>query len=441
MARERVLIITYLFPPSGGVGVQRFVSYTRYLPRHNCDALVLTVRNSVTPLRDYDLARRVPADTKVYRAFNPEVPYDLRDRFWKKVIARQPAASPSSASSRGGGGWKAIARHAIQRVFNPDVQIVWVPFAIRAARRIIRRERITSVLLNLPPYSCLNIGVSVKRHFPGVKLILDFRDEWIENYLQEFDTAATDQKLRLARKLERSAVECADFVTMVTRSQLAQIRGRYPEQPDEKFVYAPNGFDPDVYENFHPRRSADSKMVVTYFGTVYVNPAYQPIFKYLDAVDSLPEHLRSRIETRFIGRVSREAAEYLQSRRHTVRQLGFMSREAAIPYLEETDYNMVPSANPTTHAGKLFDYLGMGKPILALSPPEGEIGQLIRETSSGWCVDPNDAPGISALLISAMERLDQNCEWHPNRDAIRQYEWPNLVARMVERMGLGAATP
>jgi hypothetical protein len=56
-------------------------------------------------------------------------------------------------------------------------------------------------------------------------------------------------------------------------------------------------------------------------------------------------------------------------------------------------------------------------------------------------VDPNDAPGISALLISAMERLDQNCEWHPNRDAIRQYEWPNLVARMVERMGLGAATP
>src|SRR5208282_1280595 len=99
MARERVLIITYLFPPSGGVGVQRFVCYTRYLPRHNCDALVLTVRNPATPLRDYDLAKKVPADTKVYRAFNPEVPYDLRDRFWKKVIARQPAASVASAPS------------------------------------------------------------------------------------------------------------------------------------------------------------------------------------------------------------------------------------------------------------------------------------------------------------------------------------------------------
>ena len=80
----------------------------------------------------------------------------------------------------------------------------------------------------------------------------------------------------------------------------------------------------------------------------------------------------------------------------------------------------------------------MGKPILALSPPEGEIGQIIRETSSGWCVDPDDAPGISVLLISALERLDQNCEWRPNRDAIRQYEWPNLIARMVKRMGLGA---
>jgi hypothetical protein len=434
MPRDRVLIITYIFPPTGGVGVPRFVSYTRYLPLHNCEPSVLTVRHPATPAYDLELARQVPPETKVYRAFNPEVPYALRDRLWKKVAAGHSVGTAENRPS----AWKSAARRVIQRIFTPDVQKVWVPFAIRAARRIIAREKITTVLLNLPPYSCLNIGVAVKRRFPDVKLILDFRDEWIDNYLAQFDTAADAYKFRLAHKLERSAVESADFVTAVTRSQLAQIRHRYPEQPDAKFLYAPNGFDPTLYAKFQPRSAPGRKMVVTYFGTVYANPTYRPVLTYLEAVDDLPEPVRARIESRFIGRVSLEAASFFDSRRHAIRQYGFMSKEAALPYLEETGYNLIVGANPTVHGGKLFDYLGSGKPILALGPVEGEMAQLIRETKMGWCVDPEDRPAIRQLLLTAFDRIDRGEDsWSPDWDAIRQYEWPNLVARFVKLAGMG----
>jgi hypothetical protein len=442
MAHDRVLIITYIFPPSGGVGVPRFVAYTRYLPLHNCEPFVLTARNPATPAYDLDLAKKVPPETKVFRAFNPEIPYAVRDRFWKKIIAKEPAAYAEGAGAAKGTGLKSLARRAIQRIFCPDVQVIWVPFAIRAARRIIAKHRITTVILNLPPYSCLNIGVAVKRHFPNVKLILDFRDEWIDNYFDQFDSAASDYKLRLAQRLERSAVECADLVTAVTRSQLGQIRKRYPQQPDSKFIYAPNGFDPGLYANFKPRRAPDGKVIVTYFGTVYANPTYRPIVNYLDVADQLPDHLRSRLETRFIGRVAREAASFFDSRRHTIRQFGFMSKEAAMPYLEETGYNLIVTANPTTHGGKLFDYLGAGKPILALGPVEGELGQVVRETRMGWCVNPDDLPAIRALLLSAFERLDSgDTEWSPDWEAISQYQWPNLVARFVKLTGLGQPEP
>jgi hypothetical protein len=77
MPVDRVLVITYLFPPSGGVGVSRFVSYARYLPDHNCEPYILMVRNPATPLYDPDLAKKVPPETRVFRAFNPEVPYGL----------------------------------------------------------------------------------------------------------------------------------------------------------------------------------------------------------------------------------------------------------------------------------------------------------------------------------------------------------------------------
>ena len=438
--QDRVLIVTYLFPPTGGVGVSRFVSYARYLPQHGCQPFVLTVRNPATPVYDYDLAKKVPPETPVFRAFSPEVPYALRDRLWNRIRAPKKKGDGPPAASKGS-SWKSAAKNLIQRVFNPDVQVVWTPFALRAARRIIREHGITTVLVNLPPFSCLKIAAAVKREFPHLKLILDFRDEWIDNYLPEFDTAATRQKLALARKLERSAVESADFVAAVTESQLRQIRNRYPEQSASKFIYVPNGFDPDVYQNFHQHPPADGKIVVTYFGTVYAHAVYWPVMRYLDAVDALPEEMRVRIETRFIGRVAQDAAPYLENRRHAVRQLGFMSREAAVPYLEESSFNLMVSANPTTHAGKLFDYLGMGQPVLALAPPEGEVGALLRETRMGWCANPDDPAAIRQLLLDAFSQYQQGFgpDWRPDWKAIREYQWPNIVARMVRLAHLGKA--
>ena len=437
---DRVLIITYLFPPSGGVGVPRFVSYSRYLPKHDCQAFVLTVRNPATPTYDPDLARQVPPETRVYRAFNPEIPYDLRDRIWKRVLSGQAAVSGEAAKAGSGSSWKSLVKGAVQRVFSPDVQVVWVPFAIRQMRQIIARHKITAVIQNLPPYSCLKIAVAVKKHFPHVKLILDFRDEWIDNYFAQYDTAASDSKLLMARKLERNAVEGADFVTMVTRAQLAQIRRRYPEQPDSKFLYAPNGFEPDVYRNFRPRPAPDGKIVITHFGTIYDNPACRPFVNYLDAVDALPEEMRSRIETRMIGRVAREAAWYFENRKHTIRHYGFMSKEAAVPLLEESSYNLIVSANATTHGGKLFDYLAMGQPVLVLAPLAGEMVQVVRETRIGWCVEPDDRAGIREMLVRACERVNRGeTSWEPDLEAIRRYQWPNLVARLAQLTGLGDA--
>ena len=53
-----------------------------------------------------------------------------------------------------------------------------------------------------------------------------------------------------------------------------------------------------------------SKVLVVHMGTVYTaaSPRY-----YLDALDELPEELRSRFETRFIGRISEEQAGVLIS--------------------------------------------------------------------------------------------------------------------------------
>ena len=101
-------------------------------------------------------------------------------------------------------------------------------------------------------------------------------------------------------------------------------------------------------------------------------------------LDELPEPVRSRIETRFIGRVTAETQECLAGRKSAVRRLGFVPKIEGTRRLEETDYLLLIVNDPTAHAGKLFDYLASGKPILALTPPDGEIARILQKTRTGW---------------------------------------------------------
>jgi glycosyltransferase involved in cell wall biosynthesis len=262
-------------------------------------------------------------------------------------------------------------RSLAQRLFFPDPQATWVPFAVRKAVRVVNSEKIDTVILSAPPYSTLKIGIALRQRFPQLKIITDFRDEWLEYYLVQIDDPIP-RKVQLAKELECEAVRASSYVTTVTREWMQRLRRRYPDEPTGKFIYTPNGYEPEAFHDFKPRSRADGKMLVTYFGSVHMNRVYSPK-NYLDAIETLPAEVRDRIETRFIGRVRPDAQACLRQTKAIVRQLGFMPMAKGLRYLEETDFLLLIASDPTSHAGKLFDYFATAKPILALTPPNGEI--------------------------------------------------------------------
>ena len=436
---HRVLIITYLFPPSGGIGPPRYVGYTRHLPAHGCEVSVIAPKNPHTPLYDPALLQQVPPETRVHRVFSPTVPYFLRDRVWKNISgsAGRPPGAPGADSGLIHAG-KKIVKEAVQRFFNPDVQKFWVPFVLRRARRVIREEGIQTVILNIPPFSLFALVPPLKREFPRLKWITEIRDDWLGYYLQFFDSAKTDAKRRLAIRLEGDAMRASDFVVAVTPAQRDAMRDRYPDQPSGKFLCVPNGYDGELYENFRPSREGRDNMVITYYGSLYATPPYD-ITGYLDALDRLPDQIRDRIETRFIGRIAREAEPLLAGRKSKLTRMGFLPRGEGVAKLQETDYLLLAANDPTQHAGKLFDYLPTGLPVLALSPADGEVARLLRESGGGVAVNGMDPEAIQQVLTSALARLrgEPNQFPVPIPGAIAAFERKNLVARLVELTGIG----
>src|ERR1035437_4959946 len=145
MSQRKVLIVSYLFPPAGGISVQRALSLAKYLPECGLEVHVLSARNATTPTVDRSLLKQVPGTVRVHRTFTPEVPFRVKRWIWKWFSpssgnAVQPQAA--GAAPLPSATWKTRVVDVVRRVLSPDPEVVWVPFALRCARKIIKRHGI-----------------------------------------------------------------------------------------------------------------------------------------------------------------------------------------------------------------------------------------------------------------------------------------------------------
>jgi len=435
--RRRLLIISHVFPPIGGIPVQRALSFAKYLPALGYDVHVLTARNPGAPVRDPGLLRHVPAAVKVHRCFSAEVPFGLRHRVWNLFSGRRPAAPVPSAAAPAASrrGIKPLVANFIRKASCPDPEVLWAPFAIRRATRIIRKYKIEAVLVTAPPFSIFLIGNELKRRFPGLTLVTDFRDEWLKFYLGASDFSG-DYIRRRSAAIERATIELSDAVVATTGAILSELRMRYRDQPGDKFSIVMNGYDPEAFDGFRPRPHAPGKIVVVLAGTVFGSTSAR---YYLDALDTLPEPLRRRFETRFAGRIADDEKRYFNGRQSEVNLLGFLPQAEALKQMEEADYLLLTLTDSSHLPGKLFEYLATAKPILAITPDDGEVARLLAETGAGLHADPRHPEAVRNMLLAALENLDHGSIPKPDSEAIRHYQRPRLAAELANVIARAAA--
>jgi len=424
---QKILIVSYLFPPMGGIGVQRALSLAKYLPGCGYEVHILKAGNAGGPVRDPALLRQVPSVVKVHKAFTPEVPFAIRQKLWSRLSGRNAQAGPAEAGSQPGTqpAWRKLLKATVSRLLCPEPEILWVPFALRKARRIIRRHQIDFVLVTVPPFSALEVGTALKKEFPAVRLVSDFRDEWLSFYLKDFDFQSSAHTRRKAEAIERGSVEASDLVVAVNESSRNEIRSRYPEQPERKFVVIPNGYDPEIFADFAPRTNQSSRMLVTHVGTVYKTAS--PRF-YLDAADGLPAEVLGEMETRFVGRIAEAERPLLENRRGQVSLLEFLPQAQALKYMEDTDYLLLTMTNEISVPGKLFEYMATGKPILAITAPDSEVDRILRQTRAGISAPPDNPEAIRNMLRLAFDAWRNGKKLIESRPhAVQRYERPRLA--------------
>lgn len=423
---KKVLIISYYFPPSGGAGVQRVLKFVKYLPDYGWEPVVLTVQESAGfPAQDASLLQEIPDQIRVIRTRIFE-PYEAYRKFTGKST---PQGMDIATLGQSGGSFKdRFAEWIRATFFIPDARCFWKRTAIRAGKRLLKTEKFDIVFSSAPPYTTHLIGMALAR-YSDVPWIADFRDSWV-GWLSTPKRWWLPYQIDL--KMEKSVLNDADQITHVSNGVKADLLSRHPEISENKWALLPNGFDQADFEGLNDK-PPENRFIITYTGSLYGHRNPQIFLKALHKL--LEEHpdCKDQILIRFVGRVDPKFLEAFEVFGSIIEHIPYVTHNESIRYLLQSNLLLLiidnAPASKSIITGKLYEYIGARRPILAIAP-EGEAAEIIQELGVGKVFRPTDdrktINEISKWIIGQMR--------HPfnlNKIATDQYERKALTRSLV----------
>jgi hypothetical protein len=404
MTRRRVLLVSYHFPPVGGAGVQRPAKFARYLPEFGWDVSVLQAENPSAPLIDASLLADLPADLVTVKARTLEPGYAT-----KRASGVSGPGWRGGMRARLGGAIRRLATIALQ----PDPQVLWLPAARRAGRRLLARLPHDAILATAPSYSNLVLGAMLKKH-SGLPLLADYRDEWDVSSAYWENAPRDAFSRRMQGMLQRRVLRSADAVIATTQASTARLAQRAHEagaDPIAECIY--NGWDPgdliDASTAAAAVSPAPGKFRLVYTGTLWNLTSIAPVVAAVEQLVSHRPDLAARLELVILGRKTPDQERLLarlEATPTTVHLPGYASHAVALATMQSADALLlllsdVPGAERVAPA-KLFEYLAVGRPMLAVTP-DGETAGIVRSVEAdGWRA-AHDVAGIAGWLEARLE--------------------------------------
>ncbi len=417
---NKVLIITYYWPPSGGAGVQRWLKFAKFFPEFGWEPIILTVDPlyAAYPVIDKSLARELPTGIRVYTT--PAIDYFS---IYKKDKSKIPAAGFANSVDNTLNG--KILRFIRGNFFIPDPRKGWNKYAIKKAVELIENEGIKHIITTSPPHSTQLIGLELKKRFPEIKWVADLRDPWTDIYYYNQFYPTFFSKW-IDSSYEKSILKNADRIITVGDS-LKRSFSRKLTGTENKIEVITNGFDESDFKQYIPL--LPSRFTVTYVGTL--SDIY-PVTGFVTALKNFKSEGNDFI-IRFVGTVSAKARETFLSAipASSLEFISYVDHNEAIKYMINSSALLliIPShkSNKSIITGKLFEYLASGKPVLCLGPDDGDAAEIIRNCGAGKTADYYDSDKIADFLKDTATSPGET-----DKKAVGEYSRHNLTRRIAD---------
>lgn len=408
---KKVLMITYLFPPIGGGGVQRTVKFAKYLPQFGWEPLILTVeeknyKGGWWQIPDPELLEDLPKETKIYRTFSLD--FIFQGKIGKLI-------------------------HYLARIlFAPDDELIsWFIFALQKGVAIIKDENIDVIYSTYAPITNHFVAMFLER-ITGKPWIADFRDPWTTNpnYRPLSPIPAT-----VERYCESQIYKNCDFILTSTEGYRQELLANFPFVKQEKVLSLTNGYDHEDFEQIETSLEKDAtKFTITYPGSFVYDRSPEWFLKALKLLIEREPKLKKKIQVNFVGTHDEQRTLVSELKlEEMVFFRGFVSHKEAVNWMLNSDVllQVLTPRHVNCLPQKIFLYLKAGKPILALVP-DGSCKDLVLEANAGIVVDPHDINKIAEAIHELFRRFQSGEKFEPKSEIVQKYDRRLLTQKLAQ---------
>lgn len=399
--KKHIALLTTWFPPQHGVAVNRMLAFVKYLNHDKFDISVVTLRKANEPEQE------IIEGAKVYRIRNNSILSTIPTKAGEPKFVHNLKVL-----------WNVILNNT------KTVEYAgWIKSAAAQLEKIHSENNIDILLSSFAPVETHMAAIAFCKKYPQVKWIADMRDEmsgspYISNKSRGF-----------FKEVESEINLHASAVTMASNAILKDLKA--PLNSVKHFEEIRNGFDHTI----SPKNNFNETFTIAYAGTFYGD--IKPI-TFLKGLKQFVQKTNSRIHLQFIGTNKNfdlpsefvSSCEFIQKLENT----------AAVELLSKADATLLilpASGRKGVYTGKLFDYLSVMKPIIAVTDVEDVAAKLIQECNAGFIADFNTIDEIEKAIGNAYNLWKERKTLSYEKEKIallhRKYQVKKLEA-LIDRL-------
>ncbi|MEZ5198288.1 MAG: glycosyltransferase family 4 protein [Bacteroidales bacterium] len=419
---NKVLIITYYWPPSGGAGVQRWLKFVKYLREYGWEPIIYTPENPEVPAVDLSLEKDIPKGITV-----------LKTKVWEPYSAYKRFVGQKKEDSIKAGFLSDKKKPSLTEklsvwirgnFFIPDARKFWIKPSIKFLTNYLKDSPVNAMVSTGPPHSMHLIALGVKKKI-DIPWLADFRDPWtnIDFYNKLMLTKSADKK---HKKLEKDVLNGADELVTVSWNWAKD----FHELGASHFNVITNGFDLEDFKNIDHKPT--DKFEIVHIGSM--NKDRNPVifWESLRELTEEDESFSKKLKLTFIGQTDYSVFESLDNCGLTkyLEKIDYQPHDVLMASAANASILLLPLNNtPNVNGiipGKIFEYLALQIPIFCIGPEDGDSARIIKDCSAGIVAGFEDKQKMKSGIKQLFSGFEAN-----TTSRVKDMETRNRYSRKI----------
>lgn len=414
-------MIAYWFPPLKTVTLRSYYLYREWTKHFKKVTVITTYNrtklpNEAAPVIEEDIETITTFDYRTVSSLlpSPKTHYSktYRKQFSVRFFIRLLDSFPFNVLIGEGG-------------------FLYILFGYFKAVQLTKKQQPTYLYSSFRPYADHLIAWLLKKKFPHLFWIADFRDLHIDHNFNQL------YAVKFQRWCNRKIINQADLVTTVSEGLAEHLRKYKPP------VYVlRNGYG-QLFENQVQQRQ--DAFQIAYTGSIYESrqspELLLKVIANLIQNNQIDEH---KIKLIYAGKDGEFWKKWVTKfQLNTIfNDKSVVSRQAAIQIQQESHINLLLSyADKKTKGiltGKVYEYFASNSAIITLITGEQdtEFEMIFKELNPGKLVynEAKYEAELSEYLLSLYHEWEQNGCIQPtiNKEKLKDYQWENTVPEFLE---------